>query len=168
MSARASVATLGNRSMKRFEVRNHRCDLRLLQHHLRDPHAIRGARMLPRQILAAVSIEPREHLVGEGSWQRSCVRATSAAVTACRSSEHIEQRARGIAILFGDFFVDRAVETFLHFRILPDNASRDELSRGFLVGAALGLARSNLCNGSAAQSRQEVFRRRSSDTSSRR
>ncbi len=48
------------------EVRNHRRHLGLLQHDLRQPYPVRRTRMLPRQVVAAVLIEPGKQLVGEG------------------------------------------------------------------------------------------------------
>ncbi len=46
-------------------VRNHRGDLRLLQHHLRHPHAVRRGILLPGQIVAAVDLEPGEQALRE-------------------------------------------------------------------------------------------------------
>ena len=40
--------------------RNHGADLRLLQHDLGDPDGVRRAGVLPREIVAAVRVEPRE------------------------------------------------------------------------------------------------------------
>ncbi len=58
-------ADVGEARDEPLEVRNHGRDLRLLQHHFGDPHAIGRARMLPRQVFASVNVEPREYLVGE-------------------------------------------------------------------------------------------------------
>ena len=41
-----------------FEVGHDDADLRLLQHDFRQPHAVRRARMLPGQVVAAIAIEP--------------------------------------------------------------------------------------------------------------
>src|ERR1700722_12665779 len=46
-------------------VRNHRGDLRLLQHDLRDPYPIRRGILLPGQIVPAVNLEPGEQAFGE-------------------------------------------------------------------------------------------------------
>ena len=42
-------------------IGQHRRDLGLLEHDLRDPHTIRGGVLLPGQVLAAMLIEPVEH-----------------------------------------------------------------------------------------------------------
>src|SRR3569832_2188925 len=46
-------------------IRNDRRDLRLLQHDLRHPHAIRREVSLPRQVLAAVLVPPSEQVPAE-------------------------------------------------------------------------------------------------------
>ena len=50
-------------------------DLRLLQHDLRHPHAIRGRILLPRQMLASRAIEPRKQWYRYGRYSRhTCTR----------------------------------------------------------------------------------------------
>src|SRR5215831_14613186 len=48
-----------------FEVGDYGRNLGLLQHHLGDPYAIRRARLLPRQVLATMFVEPVEQAIGE-------------------------------------------------------------------------------------------------------
>src|SRR5277367_5810035 len=48
-----------------FVVRDHGTDLRLLQHHLRHPHPIRGGILLPGQVVAPMNLEPREQRLGK-------------------------------------------------------------------------------------------------------
>ena len=45
-----------------LEVRNHRLDLRLLQHHLAEPHAIGRAIITPRQI-ARIGAKPNQQRI---------------------------------------------------------------------------------------------------------
>ena len=47
------------------EIAEHGRDLRLLQHHLRQPHAVGIARVLPRQLAAAMAALPGDHALGE-------------------------------------------------------------------------------------------------------
>ena len=48
-----------------LEIGDHGAHLRLLQHDLAEPDAVRCPRMLPRQVLAAVPVEPREEIARE-------------------------------------------------------------------------------------------------------
>src|SRR5581483_12071296 len=51
---------------KTLEIRDDGRDLRLLQHHLGEPYAIRIARALPWQVMPAVTAVPEENARGEG------------------------------------------------------------------------------------------------------
>src|SRR5262249_34813108 len=58
-------ADVGEACDEAFEIRYDGRDLRLLQHHFGDPHAVRRARMLPRQISAPLDVVPCENRLGE-------------------------------------------------------------------------------------------------------
>ena len=49
-----------------LEIRDHRADLRLLQHDLGEPDAVRVARLLPRQVVASGAFLPGDQSPGEG------------------------------------------------------------------------------------------------------
>ena len=66
IGARGERAHVGKRREEAHVVRQHRRDLRLLQHDLGQPDAIRIARVLPREIVAAVRALPRDGALRSG------------------------------------------------------------------------------------------------------
>src|SRR5207245_2152189 len=69
--ARTGEGLHGGKALKEaLVVRDDGRDLRLLEHHLREPDAVRIARALPRQVVAAMGALPVDELAGERDGNR--------------------------------------------------------------------------------------------------
>src|SRR5581483_10223978 len=77
---------IGKASQEALVVRNHGADLRLLQHDLGQPDAIRIARVLPGQVLAPMHSLPGDHLRREVfAWRYPAAVHRSRSLSRCLS-----------------------------------------------------------------------------------